>query len=51
MSEREIKWKYPESIVSCEWLRKNLSDKNKSQDKNISQKQTSEQDETPPTSN
>ena len=28
MSEREIKWKYPESIVSCEWLRKNLSDKN-----------------------
>ena len=31
--------------------RENLSDKNKSQDKNISQKQTSEQDETPPTSN
>ena len=28
MSKREIKWKYPESIVSCEWLRKNLSDKN-----------------------
>ena len=31
--------------------RENLSDKNKSQDKNISQKLTSEQDETPPTSN
>ena len=28
MSKREIKWKYPESIVSCEWLRKNLSNKN-----------------------
>ena len=28
MPEKEIKWKYPESIVSCEWLSKRLSGKN-----------------------
>ncbi|MDC3107693.1 hypothetical protein OA416_00655 [Paracoccaceae bacterium] len=27
MEKTEIKWKYPEAIVTCEWLKENLADK------------------------
>ena len=27
MEKTEVSWKYPESIISCEWLRENLENK------------------------
>ena len=28
MEKIEIGWKYPEAIISCEWLQRNLGNKN-----------------------